>query len=228
MTRRAARKLVFETLAGEISKPVYPRPAVYFVGPAMYASNVDEERARVEAMCEGEGIDCLWPSERYLFQHDDPRAGGQVGIAAMIFNAAQDNIREATAIVADISPFRGPHMDPETAFQIGMAFTLWKPVFAWTRTTAGAANTAGNLPTVFDRGAPLGELAARIPAGDGLAAASHWRDELGYLIENLGLTDSAGIVCAIEPISPTLDEAFACAVDLIRAQQEFYPSERGC
>jgi len=41
-------------------------------------------------------------------------------------------IDECDAVIANIEPFRGPHMDPGTAFEIGYAVAKGKPVYCYT------------------------------------------------------------------------------------------------
>jgi nucleoside 2-deoxyribosyltransferase len=48
--------------------------------------------------------------------------------AATIYRENTKRIRTADAVVADISPFRGPHMDVGRAMEIGYAAALGKPV----------------------------------------------------------------------------------------------------
>ena len=41
-------------------------------------------------------------------------------------------ILRADAVIADLTPFRGPSADPGTVWEIGYAVALGKPVFAYT------------------------------------------------------------------------------------------------
>jgi len=50
--------------------------------------------------------------------------------AASIFQANLAMIDQAQAVIADISPFRGPNMDPGTAFELGYAHARGLPIFA--------------------------------------------------------------------------------------------------
>ncbi len=45
------------------------------------------------------------------------------------------SINAADAVVANISPFRGAHMDPGTAWEVGYAEAQGKPVFLWSTDT---------------------------------------------------------------------------------------------
>ena len=52
--------------------------------------------------------------------------------AKSIYRANVNLIDSSQAVIADISPFRGPNMDPGTAWEIGYAIAKRLPVFAWT------------------------------------------------------------------------------------------------
>ncbi len=52
-------------------------------------------------------------------------------MARAIYRANVVLIDGAQAIIADISPFRGPNMDPGTAWEIGYGVAKGLPVFAW-------------------------------------------------------------------------------------------------
>lgn len=52
--------------------------------------------------------------------------------AFKIFAENLQKISGCDAMIANISPFRGPSVDPGTAFEIGYAIALGKPVYAYT------------------------------------------------------------------------------------------------
>ncbi|MEP9380370.1 nucleoside 2-deoxyribosyltransferase [Aquabacter sp. CN5-332] len=76
-------------------------------------------------------------------------------------------IETADAVIANISPLRGPHMDPGTAWELGYAEARGKPVFLWT----------------VDRS----ELIDRIP---GAPSDNGWRDGDGHAIEDFGAIEN--------------------------------------
>jgi nucleoside 2-deoxyribosyltransferase len=94
-------------------------PKVYLAGPGVFRPEADRVAAHLKAECERLGLEGLWPAD------------GPGGTARLIFRANIALIRSADALIADISPFRGPHSDDGTAFEMGFAFALGKPVFAW-------------------------------------------------------------------------------------------------
>jgi nucleoside 2-deoxyribosyltransferase len=129
------------------------RPRLYLAGPEVFRTDAATEGERLKRLCADVGAVGLYPLQA---EGADIRRG----CIALI--------HEADAVVANISPFRGAHMDPGTAFEIGYAEALGKPVFLWSRETRS--------------------LAERIPA------VSESRDADGHLIEDFGKPENLMIV----------------------------------
>jgi len=126
---------------------------LYLAGPEVFRPDVDEEGRRLLAICEAAGAEGLFPAEF---------AGGDIRRNCI------GMIEQADALIANISPFRGSHMDPGTAFEIGYAEALGKPAFLWS-----------------DDSRPLDE---RIPiSADG-------RDSEGMRVETFGKPENLMIV----------------------------------
>ncbi|MGA0563047.1 nucleoside 2-deoxyribosyltransferase [Ancylobacter sp. VNQ12] len=129
------------------------RPRLYLAGPEVFRPDAVAEGERLKRLCEAAGAVGLFPLQA---EGADIRRG----CIALI--------HEADAVVANISPFRGVHMDPGTAFEMGYAEALGKPVFIW---------------STEER-----TLAQRIPA------VSENRDADGHLIEDFGKPENLMIV----------------------------------
>lgn len=126
---------------------------LYLAGPEVFRPDAAAEGAGLAALCREAGAEGLFPL------HAD---------GVDIRQACIDMIEEADALVANISPFRGIHMDPGTAFEIGYAEARGKPVFLWSSDTR--------------------TLIERVPArADG-------RDGEGNLVEDGGRTENLMIV----------------------------------
>lgn len=93
---------------------------LYLAGPEVFRPDAATEGARLVALCGAAGAEGLFPLH----------AEG-----VDIRQACIDMIEEADALVANISPFRGIHMDPGTAFEVGYAEARGKPVFLWSSDT---------------------------------------------------------------------------------------------
>lgn len=100
-------------------------------------------------------------------------------LSRAIFDANVATIRRADAVIANLTPFRGPSADAGTVFEVGMAFALGKPVF-------GYANVLGDYRARVDTAhGPLSEQGATFFAADGMS------------VEDFGLPDNLMIVEAI-------------------------------
>jgi nucleoside 2-deoxyribosyltransferase len=118
--------------------------------------------------------------------------------AATIYNGNITRITQADAVVADISAFRGPHMDPGTAMEIGFAAALGKPVFAYTSSP--------------------GPLIRRISCEK---TDTGWRDAQGNLVEDFGLPDNLMIASTLAaPVSLQASEAIEAAARMLQSVRQ--------
>ncbi|CAA0090965.1 Uncharacterised protein [Starkeya nomas] len=147
------------------------RLRLYLAGPEVFRADAAEEGVRLVALCEAAGAEGLFPLH----------AEG-----VDIRQACIDMIDAADALVANISPFRGVHMDPGTAFEIGYAEARGKPTFLWS-----------------DDPRPLTERMPPNPDG---------RDSDGHLIEDFGRPENLMIVPNGRPVRASAEEAIAEAV----------------
>lgn len=103
-------------------------PRIYIAGPDIYHPQGLEIAETKKALCERYGLDGVVAT--------DFLAGvqfvGKAGDAAGLFRERLKIIQGCDALVADITPFRGPGMDPATAFEMGAMAALGKPVVAYT------------------------------------------------------------------------------------------------
>lgn len=100
------------------------RPRIYLAGPDVFRRDAIARGEELKRMCDAYEVEGLYPLDGNPL-HDPDEIRRQC--IAMIHSA--------DAMVADISPFRGKHMDPGTAWEIGFAEALGKPVFVWSRDT---------------------------------------------------------------------------------------------
>jgi nucleoside 2-deoxyribosyltransferase len=198
--------------------PTWNPPCAYFVGPAAYSKDASDLRRQAAALCRHHGMQCFWPSEYYLLpdgrDQETVSLGGDDNVDApvLIYRSLCGNIRDAHAIVADISPFRGPHLDAQTAFALGFAHALNKPIFAYTTSSFVSATPDGD----GFRRRRFRLLAERIWTGDAAASDGRWRDEPGYQVENFGLVDYASVSCAVSTCSDSLELAVECCAQYFR------------
>lgn len=156
------------------------RPRIYLAGPTVFQADADDAGARLVALCDQYGCDGLYPLDFYL---DGPMS------SRTIQSACLRELRTADGVVADLSPFRGPHADDGTAFELGFAHALGLPIWAYTTDPR-----------------PLIE---RISGAR--AATGHVRDEAGLLIENFGRAHNAMLAEAILHLATSPEESIRLA-----------------
>jgi nucleoside 2-deoxyribosyltransferase len=151
---------------------------VYLAGPAVFRQNAREIFRASTRICEALGLAALIPLDETLAAAD------------AIFSANARLIDSADLVIADITPFRGPHCDVGTAWEIGYAVALGRPVLAYSADTR--------------------VLAQRIPGTNG-------RDGDGCLIEDFGLAENLMVTGALADrlVHPDLESAATAARDLL-------------
>ena len=110
--------------------------------------------------------------------HADAAVGaGQPGElrARMVYADVISRLRSCDAVVANLTPWRGPHPDPCSAFETGFAGGLGLPVFAY-------------LNVASEEEADHRDRVAEI-VGAQLDGQGEWRDPDGGLVEDLGLPE---------------------------------------
>jgi nucleoside 2-deoxyribosyltransferase len=164
-------------------------PKVYLAGPGVFRHDAATFAAGLKRLCADHRLDPLWPLDNAVAPDSD-----RARQAAAIRLANEAMIRAAAAVVAEISPFRGPNMDPGTAYEIGFALAQGLPVFAW-------SDDARSL---------LARTAGDAEAGDRVIY-----DADMFEIENFGLSENLMIATAVRRIDRTADDAIAaCAAYL--------------
>ena len=103
-----------------------------------------------------------------------------------IFRANVQLLEESHAVIANLSPFRGPHCDPGTAWEVGYAHARGLRVFAF-------SETGGN---VIDR-----------------VGGTGGRDAAGLIVEDFGLPENLMLVMAADGhrLHPTFSAAVRAA-----------------
>lgn len=172
------------------------KPRVYLAGPGVFYPNAADVRDELLALCARNGLEGVWPGDDRAFD-----AMALADKARAIFRDNLARIEACAALVADLTPFRGPHCDAGTAGEMLYAHARGKPVFAWTGDWMAAGLGAVPQPT------PLAKRMSPPAERIGGALRDHW----GQLVEDFGLTDNLMIACAVESVSTTAEQAIARA-----------------
>ncbi|NNM71963.1 nucleoside 2-deoxyribosyltransferase [Enterovirga aerilata] len=139
-------------------------PKVYLAGPEVFLPDAVEVGRRKVAICARYGLAGLFPLDL-----DGPAVAPT---SSAIFQACCAAMREADAVIANLTPFRGVGADPGTAFELGYMLAFGRPVFGYTN------DPLAHLERVRSGFGPL-----RTERGQFFAAD-------GYAVENFELFDN--------------------------------------
>lgn len=199
-----------------VRSPPPRQPKIYFADNSRLWPEADAkiQRGRVEALCRPRGFECAWPFEHFCFP--EKFSTDIAATAKVLPKAPLVYLQESSAIVAEVTPFRGVSLNPVIAFELGIAALLGLPVFAWT-----AANCAHH-PAPHDRmrrylkGWTFASLAARLvnraPLSSHLTLGRdcYW-DVQGFRVEHSNMVESAVIAGNFTSLSTSIEEAIAAA-----------------
>ena len=144
---------------------------LYLAGPDVFMPGAPALAAAKKALCARYGFTGLHPI-------DNEAPAATPGDRAMaIFRNNLALMDAADAIIADLTPFRGPSADPGTVFELGWMTSRGRPAFGYSLAAAGfRERTIAAL--ALDPGAQT--------------------DRAGAAIEDFGLVDNLMIDCALQ------------------------------
>ncbi len=148
-------------------------PRVYLAGPDVFFRDAEAWAERRKAICARHGLAAVSPL--------DPLAEEVEGWAALpewqrIAWRNEAHIRGCDAVIANLTPFRGPSADAGTVYEVGFARALGRVVFGYTNSAA-----------------PFTQRTLDYASSHGGAIASPgriWRDGDGLLIEQFRRFDN--------------------------------------
>lgn len=109
--------------------PSSHKPRVYLAGFDVFRADAVEHGRYLKALCEAHGLEGLYP-----FDNAVTPGLPATETAVLICQANIAMIRTCDALLANLNPFRGVEPDSGTAFEVGMAIALNKPVWAYFET----------------------------------------------------------------------------------------------
>jgi nucleoside 2-deoxyribosyltransferase len=104
------------------------RARVYTAGPAVFFPDLAERIAASHRSADVHGLEAIVPGDVL----DRPADFPSTPTLRDIYQLNVDRLLRSDAVVADLTPFRGPSADPGTVWEIGFAIALGKPVFGYT------------------------------------------------------------------------------------------------
>jgi nucleoside 2-deoxyribosyltransferase len=160
-------------------------PQIYLAGFDVFRPDAAEHGQYLKALCSERGLVGLYPSDGAA-----PAGLGAQDAARWICNANLALIRAADAVMANLNDFRGAgEPDAGTAFEVGFAVALGKPVWGY---------RSDSLPLI--------ERAA-VRVENHAAFCSQ-----GFVVENFGLPLNLMLACTAQLV---IGDAAAC-LDAIR------------
>lgn len=154
---------------------------IYLAGPEVFLHDAKGAGAAKAAICARYGLDSVFPLDADL----DFTGLSATEIGYAIFRANETLLDGCQALIANLTPFRGPGMDPGTAYEIGYMRGKARPVFGYTNRHS----------SYFERVRKHsgGTLNRRV-GGDPLMP---YEDDDGLAVEQFGFTDNLMIDAAI-------------------------------
>ncbi len=103
-------------------------PKVYLAGPEVFLPDPISIGKEKKDLSKAYGFEGVFP----LDAHFDPANLEKKEQGLQISRNNEELIQSCDLLIANITPFRGPNMDVGTAFELGFARALKKPVFGYT------------------------------------------------------------------------------------------------
>lgn len=175
---------------------------IYIAGPSVFLPVAKVVGRQCVEICAKHGARGLYP-----ISDDDSLLlvpGQERQNSRKIFNLNISKIRTADAVVADMTPFRGPGMDGGTAFEIGAAYIAGKPVFGHGPGGTYMDNVVEWAKRISPGWEPTPDASGVVYAPDGMA------------IENFSGVDNLMMDQAIVSYSGDFEQAVICAVDYLK------------
>lgn len=107
-------------------------PRLYLAGPEVFHPAADKIADDKKAICARHGLAGVFPLDTAL----DLSGLAKHEAARRIALANEGLIRGCDGVIANLTPFRGTGMDAGTAYEVGFARALGKPVFGYSNTAA--------------------------------------------------------------------------------------------
>jgi nucleoside 2-deoxyribosyltransferase len=143
---------------------------VYLAGPDVFLPDALAMAERKRAICAEHGLTGIFPVDA----HPEHPEGTDVPLWLWIYRRNEAHMRGAGAIIANLTPFRGPSADVGTVYELGFMRALGRKVL-------GYSNAGANLlPRTLGFLGPAAQCDAQ----------GRWRDAAGMAVEDFGLADN--------------------------------------
>jgi nucleoside 2-deoxyribosyltransferase len=178
---------------------------VYLAGPDVFWPEPEKLAGEMKRICLDAGFEAVFPLDATITFEKDELGPSK---ARKIFEANTALIRSCQGVLANIQPFRGPSLDVGTAWEMGYAHALGKPVVAY---WCGEYDYKDKALEYLD----LEEKDLK----DG-------RDWDGVLIEDFGLSDNLMPICGSFKVFDKRSTAVEQMADLLKKEAPYRSAER--
>ncbi|MFC4277557.1 nucleoside 2-deoxyribosyltransferase [Achromobacter aloeverae] len=156
---------------------------IYLAGFDVFRPDALAHGRALQVLCAEVGIEGLYPLD-----HQAPADLAGPDLARWIYCANVRLIQSADGVMANLNPFRGAEPDSGTAFEVGYAIALGKPVWAYT-----------------GQGGSVVEQVSVGQASD--AHGTRYVDDQGYTVEDFGMNLNLMLACSATVV---VGDARAC------------------
>lgn len=143
---------------------------IYLAGPDVFLPDAAAMAAEKKRLCALYGMEGVFPTD----PRPDPAADAESDLWYAIYLRNEAHIRACDALIANLTPFRGPSADAGTVYELGFMRALGRPVLGYSNAGRDFVTRSRDF---------LGDAAARNPEG-------RWVDGEGLALEEFGLTDN--------------------------------------
>ncbi len=151
---------------------------VYLAGPDVFLPEPHARGAALKQICARYGLTGVFPLD---VLEREPEGWAALALPLRIALRNEAHISGADALIANLTPFRGPSADVGTVFELGFMRALRRPVFGWSN---GHADFSARTRAF---------LGAAVSVADDGA----WRDHEGMALESFGCLDNLMIDGAV-------------------------------
>lgn len=164
---------------------------VYLAGPDVFLPNAHARGEEMKSVCARYSLEAIYP----LDNTPDPALSGR-DLAIAIRDMNLRSIEACDALIVNMTPFRGPSMDVGTAYEMGVAEGLGKPVVAWSENRA-------DYRIKMRRYSDLHSIGGVLYASDGM------------MVEDLGLADNLMVSAMLDVLYGSFEEAVREAAQIL-------------
>ncbi len=158
---------------------------IYLAGPDVFLPDAEDIGRRKKEICAAYGLTGLYPL-------DDKADAPDGGLSLAIFRGCERMMRVADAVLANLTPFRGPGADPGTVFELGYMAARGKLCLGYSNDPAPYADRVRRFTEVKQEN-------GRLVDADGLTVENFALGDNLMMIHALDLYGSPLVVPASRP-----------------------------